>query len=82
MNNPTFHLPVPMNTRVIVPDYYFKNKNIAGTVVGVSSIGVIFTYIVLLDQQIESEHGYVKAIVVHGPELVSEDGKTNWRIKE
>ena len=49
MNNPTFHLPVPMNTRVIVPDYYFKNKNIAGTVVGVSSIGFIFTYIVLLE---------------------------------
>ena len=82
MSLPTMHKPVPINSRVKIPNYYSKdkNKNFFGTVVGISSMHVIFTYIVLLDEFLESEFGDLKAVVVHGTELESEDGLTNWKI--
>ena len=85
---PTLHKPIPMNTRVRLPRYFsdpFRTP-IFGTVVGISSIHeiqadpFIFTYIVLLDVPLTISYGVVKAVVVSGPELESEDGKTNWRL--
>ena len=79
---PTLHKPIPMNTRVRLPRYFsdpFRTP-ILGTVVGISSIHVIFTYIVLLDVPLTISYGVVKAVVVSGPELESEDGETNWRL--
>lgn len=45
---PTLHKPVPMGSRVYIPEYFSsKRKKLAGTVVGVASLHVIYTYIVL-----------------------------------
>jgi hypothetical protein len=87
MNQPTLHKPVSFDTRVRLPDYISKNKEnpIFGTVVGIASINVIFTYIILLDEPLESswlepEFKQVKAVIMPGTELVSEDGLTNWKL--
>lgn len=76
---PSLHKPVPMGSRVKIPEYYIPNSK-TGTVVGISLMYVIFTYIVLLDEPIDSEFGKISAIAVHGTELVSEDGLTHWRL--
>lgn len=78
---PTLHKPVPMGSRVYIPEYFSsKRKKLAGTVVGVASLHVIYTYIVLLDEPLASEEfGEVKAVVVNGPELEGIDG-SNWRM--
>ena len=70
-----------MNTRVMVPELYLGKDHIdyKGTVVGVSSIHVIFTYIVLLDRPVQIEGEEMRAIVVVGPDLRGLDG-TDWRI--
>lgn len=84
--HPTLHKPVPMNSRVFIPDYYIideisdNQRRLGGTVVGIANIHVIFTYIVLLDEPIQTEYGEFKAVVVNGAELEAEDG-TNWRNK-
>lgn len=75
---PTLHKPVPMGARVIVPAHYAGHP-VRGEVVGISMMHVIFTYIVLLDEPIESEHGLLKALTIGGPELEAEDGG-NWRM--
>ena len=70
MTQPTLHKPIPMEARVIVP-----HIDRVGTVVGISSMHVVFTYIVLLDEPWEDQ----RAVVAHGPLLEGEDG-SNWRI--
>lgn len=79
---PTLHKPVPMGSRVYIPEYFSinKEKKLTGTVAGVASVHVIYTYIVLLDESIQSEEfGELKAVVVNGPELEGVDG-SNWRL--
>ena len=76
MNKPTLHREVPMESRVLIPSTYRNDgKSRLGTVVGISSMHVIFTYIVLLDEPIKD----FRAVVVNGPELEAEDG-SNWRL--
>lgn len=79
MYEPALHKPVPMDTRVRIPAHYL-GKPAVGTVVGVSSVHVIFTYIVLLDEAVSSEYGKIRALSINGAELDSEDGMTNWRL--
>lgn len=82
MNQPTLHKPVPIGTRVRIPENYSKEKSqpLLGVVAGISSMHVIFTYIVILDKSLNSEFGELKAVVVVGPDLISEDGLTNWKL--
>lgn len=82
MNQPTLHKPVPIGTRVRIPENYYKEKNKLrfGTVAGIASMHVIFTYIIILDELLDSEFGELKAVVVNGPELISEDGLTDWKL--
>lgn len=77
---PTLHYEIPIGTRVTVGQPYCSERN--GTIVGISSCHVIFTYIVLLDEPVDSVYGQMRAIAVNGPELSSEDGKTNWRLND
>jgi hypothetical protein len=78
---PSLHKPVPMESRVIVPKHYLDRDDVKGTVVGVASMHVIFTYIVLLDEPIDTEYGTCRAIVVNGPELRGENGE-DWRLND
>lgn len=79
MLQPSLHKPIPMNSRVVVPAHYL-GKGVSGRVVGISSMHVIFIYIVLLDVPIDSEYGRMEAISVSGSELNGEDGK-HWRLE-
>lgn len=77
---PTLHKPVPMGSRVKVPKYFHSSSaELWGEVVGISFAHVIFGYIVLLDEPLETLYGPQKAVVVNGPELEGPDG-TNWRL--
>lgn len=78
INLPTLHQPIPMETRVRVPKHYLGHEAVR-TVVGISFMHVIFSYIVLLDEPISSGYGIQRATCVGGAELTSEDGLTNWR---
>jgi len=69
-----------MGTKVIVPAGYAAIEAVTGTVVGIASLHVIFSYIVLLDSPLQTEYGEWKAIVVHGPSLETPDGK-NFRLE-
>lgn len=87
MNQPTLHKPISFNTRVRLPDYIYKDKEtpVFGIVAGVATRDIIFTYIILLDEPLECpwlgpEFEQVKAVVMSGTELVSEDGLTNWKL--
>lgn len=75
---PGLHYPIPMNTRVRIPDSYLGRRSM-GTVVGISSMQIVFMYIVLLDEPYQAEFGEIRALTVLGSELESEDGTTNWR---
>lgn len=76
---PTLHKPVPMGARVRIPRHYL-GKEATGTVWGISMVHVVFVYIVILDDPYFGEHGETRAVTCTGPELESEDGKTNWRL--
>jgi hypothetical protein len=76
---PTFHKPIPMNARVVVPAGFASIEPLRGTVVGISSIHVLFFYIVLLDAPLQTPYGEQRAIAVSGSQLDSEDG-SNWRL--
>lgn len=86
---PQYHKEVPMGSHVLVPDNHHKifdketgeKKKLSGKVSGISSYGVVFTYIVILDEPMPTEYGPMKAISVHGPLLVGVDGK-HWRLDE
>jgi hypothetical protein len=41
---------------------------------------VIFSYIIILDEEIETEFGKTKAIIVNGPELNGINGE-HWRLE-
>lgn len=79
---PAIHNPIPMETRVLVPlDGKAPSKNTRlGTVVGVAHKHIFFTYIILLDEPLSTEEGEVRAVAIHGPLLMTPDGK-NWLIK-
>ncbi len=81
MLKPTLHRPVPMNTRVRLPEEWL-GKPAIGTVVGIANIHVVFQYIVLLDTPVVSEFGEQSAVVCGGPQLESEDGSQNWRFDD
>lgn len=68
-----------MNTRVRIPLHYL-GRVATGTVIGVASATIIFSYIVLLDESVSTEYGEVRALTVSGSELESEDGTSNWRL--
>ena len=82
MYTPTLHKPIPMETRVRIPAGYITMAPLYGRVVGISSIHIVFGYIVLLDHPLDTEYGPQCAVVVNGPQLESEDGLTNWRLDE
>ena len=75
----TLHKPLPMNSRVIIPSGYINDKEFHGTVVGISFLHIIFSYIVLLDNPVDTEYGEQRAVVVQGSALEGEDG-SNWRL--
>ena len=75
---PTLHKSVPMGVRVKVPKEYLGEEAF-GVVAGIASINVVFQYIVVLDRPFENAYGVQQALVAVGPQLESEDGKTNWR---
>lgn len=77
MQYPTLHKPVPMGAKVRLPQEWF-GKTVTGEVVGVASIHVLYTYIILLDDPITNEIGVQRACVCPGPQLEGLDG-TNWR---
>ena len=81
---PALHKSIPLQTRVIVPENYLGSDrdSYAGRVVGISALHIIFTYIVLLDVPVETEYGLTSAICVSGTELMNEQGKYEWRLKE
>lgn len=80
MLTPTMHKSIPMNTRVVIPKGNYYPEDLVGTVVGISSVFVIFYYIVLLDVPIISEYGEQRAISVRGSVLESEDRLSNWKL--
>lgn len=65
---PTLHKPIPMDSRVRIQES-FLGEETYGTVIGVSSMHVIFTYIVLLDSPRTADFGTYRAVAVHGTEL-------------
>lgn len=78
---PTLHKPVPLQIRVKVPGIYIgdSTSEATGRVVGIASMHVIFTYIVLLDKTVETAEGPTDAVVVPGSELMNEEGVYAWR---
>lgn len=76
---PTLHNPIPMGTKVKIPDHYLKEKGVTGVVAGISSIHVIFIYTVILDREVSSTYGNIRVLCVPGTELEGLDGE-NWRI--
>lgn len=77
---PTLHKPVPMGSRVIIPEQFLKKDNVMGVVAGIAFVHVIFGYIVILDEPVETEYGTQKAIVVSGSELRGVNGE-DWRLQ-
>ncbi len=75
---PTLHKPVPMNSRIALPEEWL-GKPATGTVVGIASLHVVFQYIVLLDSPIVSEYGEQKAVVCGGPQLTCLETGKDWR---
>lgn len=78
---PTLHLPVPMQSRVIVPKGYLLEEA-TGTVAGVAMAHHIFSYIVILDKPIPFEGESISAITVGGSELMDEAGHYAWRLPQ
>lgn len=79
MLQPTLHTPIPLQTRVLVPTHYV-GKKVRGTVAGIASLHVIFTYIVILDEPIDHEQGVTTAITITGTDLMNLDGVYEWRL--
>jgi len=76
---PTLHKPVPMGVRVKIPGHYHgKDREVWGEVQGVASAHVVWTYIVILEKELETPFGTVRAVTVPGPELEGEGG-IDWR---
>lgn len=85
IEQPTLHKPVPMESIVHVPNLYAGNDghnkvNTRGKVVGIAFVNVIFNYIVLLDESIDTPHGKISAIVCDGANLRDENGVYAWRL--
>lgn len=77
---PTLHKPVSMETRVRVNLFDNKSKDYTGIVVGIASLHILFTYIVLLDEQLNINEDVCRAVTVPGPLLRSEDVLSDWRL--
>ena len=82
MYKPTLHKEVPLGTKVYIPLAYHsdKDKRYTGTVAGIAFMHVIFGYIIILDEELPSEFGNLKAVVVSGPELEGVNGE-HWRLE-
>jgi hypothetical protein len=79
---PTLHKPVPLQTKVKVPKTYTGGEDEAtGRVVGIAMMHVIFTYIVLLDQPLQTEDGLTEAFTIPGSQLMDLDGNYAWRLE-
>lgn len=76
---PSLHLPVPLQTRCRIPAEYLGHEA-TGTVAGISSLGIIFHYIVILDTPHQFEGETHTAISVGGPQLMDETGAYAWRL--
>lgn len=77
MQYPTLHKPVPMGTKVRLPETWLSQA-MTGEVVGISAIHVIFMYIILLDEPVKTEFGVQRACVCGGSQLDGLDG-SHWR---
>lgn len=76
---PTFHQPIPMGARVILPAHLLPSMP-RGRVAGVASRHVIYFYIVILDEPLYTEeHGWVEAVTASGCELLKEEGG-DWKL--
>ena len=75
MSEPTIHRPIPLQTRVILPEYL---GNLTGKVAGIYLMGPIFHYIVILDKPLNNEFGENNAISISGTELRSEVTGLKW----
>lgn len=87
MITPTLHHPVELETRVRFPKNWSsgdpeKPGHHYGTVIGVSFVHIVFHYIVLLDEPIDTPEGKVRGVTLPGPLLESEDGSKHWRLTE
>lgn len=76
---PTLHKPIPMGTRVVVPAGWCSTGPVTGTVEGIAFMHVIFGYIVVLDEPIQTEFGAQRAVAVTGPQLTGVNGE-HWRL--
>jgi hypothetical protein len=63
-----------MNTRVLIPAGYCATTAHMGTVVGISSMHVIFGYIIQLDEPIDTEYGIQHAVIMYGSQIETPDG--------
>lgn len=81
---PTLHRPIPLGTRVRLPDTYV-GPDVFGTVTGISTCHVVFFYIVTLDEAVHDARydvgdvpGMISTVTVLGTELTAEDGSQPW----
>lgn len=76
---PLLHLPIMLGSRVRIPAVYLS-KEVSGTVAGISSLGIMFHYIVILDEPHVFEDQTHAAISVVGTQLMNEAGSYEWRL--
>ncbi len=80
MTQPYYHHAIPMGARVYaIDEQRNRSPHGIGTVVGIASFHVIFSYIVLFDEPFEdSEFGTMRAMSIFAPQLVSADTGETW----
>ena len=64
---PTLHPEFAMGSYVTINDGHHSTMH--GVVSGVAQVGVIFNYIIILDNPIETEFGVVEAVSIPGVAL-------------
>jgi len=79
---PSLHKSVPLGAPVVIPDNYHNQPDpVTGRVGGIASFHVVHTYIVILDEKLDTPFGRVEAVVVPGTELRSPDG-SDWKLRD
>lgn len=69
-NPPTMHTDFPMESRVRVSIHYpIDQCPCIGTIVGIASLNIIYSYIILLDEPITIHGETYRAISVPGNQL-------------
>jgi hypothetical protein len=75
---PTLHKPIPLGSKVRVVTQP-GDPVLTGEVVGISSLYVIFNYIILLDEPVRDGYGTHRAVCYPGTLLEGLDG-TSWKL--